>query len=144
MWEAFNLAISGSARRRRFFFHIALVLVVVSMLRGNNWLAIVSKVAFVAFGYLSVFLFELYKGYRVVAGKPQLDGGQLWRRFLVIVGVLSVVYIGSVVGLAFFAANPDGLALLFPFYCLFLLLCALPFFWQVRDLRENESQGNSI
>lgn len=143
MVEAFKRAASGASRRAPFFFYIAAFLVATSLFRGNAWKAIVAKLAFVVIGFLFVFLFELYKAWRVIAGKPQLDSGQLWKRFFVVVGVLSVIYILLAVGLAVFAANPDGLALLFPFYFCFLFAIALPFFWEFRGSRTNESKGES-
>uniref|UniRef100_A0A1I9YUB7 Uncharacterized protein n=1 Tax=Paraburkholderia sprentiae WSM5005 TaxID=754502 RepID=A0A1I9YUB7_9BURK len=96
---------------------------------------------FVAIGFLFVFLFELYKGWRVVAGKPQLDSGQLWKRFVIVVGVVSAIYISLAVYLAVSAGTPDGLALLFPFYLCFLFSSALPFFWEFRGLGTIESEG---
>ena len=144
MLEAFRCAISGSSRRSPLFFHIAVVLVTVSLFRGNNWKAIAGKIAFVAIGFLFVFLFELYKGYRSAAGQPQLNGGQLWRRFVIVAVALSTIYIGLAVYLAVFSGNPDGLALLFPFYLILLFSCALPLFWEVRDLRAIENEGDSI
>ena len=144
MLEAFMRAISEGSRRSPLFSHIAVVLVTVSLFRGNNWKAIASKVAFVAIGFLFVFLFEFYKGCRTAAGGPQLNGGQLWRRFAIVAVLLSITYIGLVVYLAVFSGNPDGLALLFPFYLLLLFSCALPLFWELRDLRVIENEGDSI
>jgi hypothetical protein len=135
MIEAFKRAVSGASRRRQFFFYIVVFLVMTSLFRGNAWKAIVAKIAFVAIGVLFVFLFELYKGWRVVSGKPQLDSGQLWKRLFIVVGVMSAIYISLAVYLAVFAGNPNGLALLFPFYFCFLFSSALPFFWEFRELR---------
>jgi hypothetical protein len=142
MLEAFRRAMSG-ASRRRLFFHIAVVLVTVSLFWGNNWKVIAAKFAFVAIGFLCVFLFELHKGWRVVAGKRQLGSSQLWRRFFIVVWVVSAIYIGLALYIAVFANEPDGLVFLFPFYFCFLFSCALPFFWEFRDLRTIEGEGDS-
>lgn len=144
MLEVLERAVSGTSKRVRFFSHIAVVLVSVSLFRGNNWKAIVAKMAFLAIGLLFVFLFELYKWWRTAAGGPRLNGRQLWRRFVIVAVVLLVIYIGLTLYLAVFSDNPNGLALLFPFYLLLLFLCALPLFWEFRDLRTIESEGSSI
>lgn len=143
MINAFKRAVSGTSRRTPFFLYIAVFLVATSLFRHNAWEAIVAKLVFVVIGFLFVFLFELYKGWRVVTGKPQLDSGQLWKRFFIVVGVVSAIYILLAVRLAVFAGNPDGLALLFPFYLCFLFSSVLPFFWEFRGLRTNESEGDS-
>lgn len=144
MLEVLERAVSGTSKRVRFLSHIAVVLVSVSLFRGNNWKAIVAKMAFLAIGLLFVFLFERYKWWRTAAGGPRLNGRQLWRRFVIVAVVLLVIYIGLTLYLAVFSDNPNGLALLFPFYLLLLFLCALPLFWEFRDLRTIESEGSSI
>lgn len=83
MLQAIEQAVSGASRRRRFFLHIATVLVLASMFRGNNWQAILFKLAMLAAGYLIVFLFELWKGWRAVTGKAPLGSAPLWKNFFI-------------------------------------------------------------
>lgn len=83
-----------------------------------------------AAGYLIVFLFELWKGWRAVTGKAPLGSAQLWKNFSYISMSLTVIYIGAAVCVAIFAGSPDGLALLFPLYSLILCSFALALFWE--------------
>jgi hypothetical protein len=142
--DVLGRAVSGSTRRGRFFAHIAVVLVSFSVLRHNNWQTILFKLAMLAIGYLVVYMFELYKGWRFAMDKPWLDRWQLWKLLLAVGTLLSVIYVGAAVCLAVFAKRPDGLTVLFPLYLLILLSFALTLYWEFRDLADTDGQDDLL